>query len=165
MRTRPMRKQSPPPSHQSRRNRPRQRSRQRQWSHQQNADRLCARLTGCLVFIREALNNEVRADSRRFWLRRKFWKCGNTGCISHFQNCADGAKDSLFSRNRIVQSFPRISKKQTACRINSSASSPPLLFFDRCQCKGQQGTAALLHHGSTGSAHGQDALVFFTLGG
>ena len=67
---------------------------------------------------KEALNNEVRADSRRFWLRRKFWKCGNTGCISHFQNCADGAKDSLFSRNRIVQSFLSIS----VCCAGSPAS-------------------------------------------
>ena len=62
-----------------------------------------------VIDFKEALNNEVRADSRRFWLRRKFWKCGNTGCISHFQNCADGAKDSLFSRNQIVQSFLKFS--------------------------------------------------------
>ena len=28
-----------------------------------------------------------------FWHKRKYEKCGNTGCISHFLYCALGAKD------------------------------------------------------------------------
>ena len=61
---------------------------------------------------REALNQSSRADSWRFCLRRKFGKRRNTGCISRFPNCTDGAKDSLLSRRRFVQRFPR-NKKQT----------------------------------------------------
>ncbi len=59
-------------------------------------------------FSREPLNHEARADSRRFWLTEKYGKRGNTGCISRFSSCTGGAKDPLFSRNRIVQRFLRI---------------------------------------------------------
>ena len=56
--------------------------------------------------IREPLNNSARADSEEFWLSWKFWKWGNTLCISHFQNWMDGSKDPRFTRRRLIQRFP-----------------------------------------------------------
>ena len=57
-------------------------------------------------FSREALIKSARADSKRFWLSRKFQKRRNTGCISLFWNCTGEAKDLLLSRRRFIQSFP-----------------------------------------------------------
>ena len=74
-----------------------------------------------VLWVRETLNNEASADSRRFCHRRKFEKCGNTGCLSHFSNCTDGAKDSLFSRSRIVQRSLRIRSGFTAAGRRTQA--------------------------------------------
>ena len=48
-----------------------------------------------------------RADGERFCHSRKFSKCGNTLCISHFENGTDGAKDPPLSSRRFIQSFLR----------------------------------------------------------
>ena len=59
-----------------------------------------------LPIPKEALIKSARADSKRFWLSRKFQKRRNTGCISLFWNCTGEAKDLLLSRRRFIQSFP-----------------------------------------------------------
>ena len=46
------------------------------------------------------------ADSERFYFLRKFEKSRNTGRISDFPNCTEGAKDPLLSRRRLIQRFP-----------------------------------------------------------
>jgi len=51
----------------------------------------------------EALIKSVRAVGRRFWLSRKFWKRRNTLCISRFQNCTDGAKDSPTAEGDLIR--------------------------------------------------------------
>ena len=43
--------------------------------------------------LRVAPHNGARRFGERFWHKRKYEKCGNTGCISHFSYCALGAKD------------------------------------------------------------------------
>ena len=43
--------------------------------------------------MRAAPHNGERRFGERFWHKRKYEKCGNTGCISHFSYCALGAKD------------------------------------------------------------------------
>ena len=40
-----------------------------------------------------APHNGARRFGARFWHKRKYEKCGNTGCISHFSYCTIGAKD------------------------------------------------------------------------
>ena len=52
-------------------------------------------------------HNGTRKFGEGFWPRRRFWKCGNTFCISHFQNCTDESKGPLFSRRRMIQRFLR----------------------------------------------------------
>ena len=37
-------------------------------------------------------HNGARRFGARFWHKRKYEKCGNTGCISHFSYCTIGAK-------------------------------------------------------------------------
>ena len=59
------------------------------------------------VMIKEALIKSARADGGRFCHSRRFENRGNTGCISRFSNCTDGAKDSPLSRRRFIQRFPR----------------------------------------------------------
>ena len=51
-------------------------------------------------------HNGARAIDERFCPRRKFGKCGNTGCISHFSNCAGGAKDPSKAAAPIVRCCP-----------------------------------------------------------
>ena len=38
-------------------------------------------------------HNGARRFGARFWRKRKYGKCGNTGCIPHFSYCTIGAKD------------------------------------------------------------------------
>ena len=43
--------------------------------------------------FRASPHNGARRFGEGFWPSRKFWKCGNTLCISHFSYCTDGAFD------------------------------------------------------------------------
>ena len=43
--------------------------------------------------FKAAPHNGARRFGKRFWHKRKYEKCGNTGCISHFSYCTIGAKD------------------------------------------------------------------------
>ena len=43
--------------------------------------------------VKAAPHNGARRFGERFWHKRKYEKCGNTGCISHFSYCTIGAKD------------------------------------------------------------------------
>ena len=45
--------------------------------------------------FRATPHNGARRFGGRFWPKRKYGKCGNTGCISHFSYCTIGAKDPL----------------------------------------------------------------------
>ena len=62
---------------------------------------------GGIYKFREALNQSARADGGRFCHSRKLENPGNTGCISRFSNCTDGAKDSPLSRRRFIRRFLR----------------------------------------------------------
>ena len=48
----------------------------------------------------------ARADSERFFSSRKFRKRRNTVCISRFQNCTDGAKDSPPAEGDLFRGSP-----------------------------------------------------------
>ena len=65
----------------------------------------------CCLNTKEALIHSARAGGERFSLSRRFKKRRNTECISRFLNRADGGKDPLPSRRRIIQSFPNIRLK------------------------------------------------------
>ena len=74
--------------------------------------RIISRLTWfcqqkCFLGFRATPHNGARAFDERFCPRRKFGKCGNTGCISHFSNCAGGAKDPSKAAAPIVRCCPR----------------------------------------------------------
>ena len=62
--------------------------------------------------IREALIKLARADSERFCFPGKYEKQRNTVCISCFSYCTGEAKDTLLSRRRFIQRFPRVREKE-----------------------------------------------------
>ena len=45
------------------------------------------------ISVKATPHNGARRFGARFWHKRKYEKCGNTGCISHFSYCTIGAKD------------------------------------------------------------------------
>ena len=50
-----------------------------------------------------------------FWPKRKYEKCGNTGCISHFSYCTIGAKDPLKPVAPIVRCCPYTNSRAALC--------------------------------------------------
>ena len=69
---------------------------------------------------RETLNHSARAGSERFFPSRRFRKRWNPVCISRFLNRADGGKDPLPSRRRVVQRFHR---KRISARLGKSGNA------------------------------------------
>ena len=47
----------------------------------------------CLIWVKAAPHNGARRFGKRFCPKRKYEKCGNTLCISHFSYCTIGVKD------------------------------------------------------------------------
>ena len=60
--------------------------------------------------IKAAPHNGARRFGERFWHKRKYEKCGNTECISHFSYGTIGAKDPPNPAVPIVQCCLNIPK-------------------------------------------------------
>ena len=69
--------------------------------------------------IKATPHNGARRFGERFWPKRKFGKCGNTGCIAHFSYCTIGAKDPLKPAAPIVR-----------CCLNTVLSVFPFIEAD-----------------------------------
>ena len=67
--------------------------------------------------IKATPHNEARRFGERFWHKRKYEKCGNTGCIFHFSYCALGAKDP-----------PKPAVPIVRCCLNSFFTIIPLIM-------------------------------------
>ena len=68
---------------------------------------LCRSENNPLHFPKAIPHNGARRFGARFWPKRKYGKCGNTGCISHFSYCTIGAKDPPKPAAPIVRCCPK----------------------------------------------------------
>ena len=66
------------------------------------------------IFLRATPHNGARRFGARFWHKRKYEKCGNTGCIPHFSYCTIGPKDPLKLAVSIVRCCLRFSSSAKA---------------------------------------------------
>ena len=64
--------------------------------------------TVLMKYSKAAPHNGARRFGERFWRKRKYEKCGNTGCISHFSYCTVGAKDPPKPAAPIVRCCPKV---------------------------------------------------------
>ncbi len=97
-----------------------------------DSERLCIRATP---------HNGARRFSERFWPKRKYGKCGNTGCISHFSYCTIGSKDPRKPAAPIVRCCPSVLRDYLRLlriwrlRYEPAAPGEPMndRFMESCQ--------------------------------